>query len=88
MYYGHMGVECPENWNFYMAFAFFRLAATLQGLYKGSLAGEEPGHAGPVLHKSPARAQTREHRRGESSCPEPGEVRPAACAAGFGHFWL
>ncbi|XP_010149894.1 PREDICTED: acyl-CoA dehydrogenase family member 10, partial [Eurypyga helias] len=40
MYCGHMGVERPENWNFYMAFAFFRLAATLQGLYKGSLAGE------------------------------------------------
>ncbi|XP_032864156.2 acyl-CoA dehydrogenase family member 10 isoform X1 [Tyto alba] len=38
MYYGHMGVEHPENWNFYMAFAFFRLAAMLQGLYKRSLA--------------------------------------------------
>ncbi|XP_035746325.1 acyl-CoA dehydrogenase family member 10 isoform X2 [Egretta garzetta] len=48
MYYGHMGVECPENWNFYMAFAFFRLAATLQGLYKGSLAGKPaPGESSP-----------------------------------------
>lgn len=87
-YCGHMGVERPENWNFYMAFAFFRLAAVLQGLYKRSLAGEEPNHAGPGLHRSPARAQTHEHRRGESSHTEPGEVRPAACAAGFGHSWL
>ncbi|NXT36348.1 ACD10 dehydrogenase, partial [Pelecanoides urinatrix] len=39
MYHGHMGEERPENWNFYMAFAFFRLAAMLQGLYKRSLAG-------------------------------------------------
>ncbi|NXE80798.1 ACD10 dehydrogenase, partial [Cochlearius cochlearius] len=48
MYCGHMGVECPENWNFYMAFAFFRLAAMLQGLYKGSLAGRPaPGESSP-----------------------------------------
>ncbi|NWU62682.1 ACD10 dehydrogenase, partial [Pterocles burchelli] len=46
MYCTHMGVEHPENWNFYMAFAFFRLAAMLQGLYKRSLAGEEPSRAG------------------------------------------
>ncbi|NWR67721.1 ACD10 dehydrogenase, partial [Bucorvus abyssinicus] len=47
MYCGHRGVERPENWNFYMAFAFFRLAATLQGLHKHSLAGEEPNHSSP-----------------------------------------
>ncbi|XP_037231511.1 acyl-CoA dehydrogenase family member 10 isoform X1 [Falco rusticolus] len=48
MYCGHMGVEHPENWNFYMAFAFFRLAATLQGLYKHSLAGRlAPGESSP-----------------------------------------
>ncbi|NXH24078.1 ACD10 dehydrogenase, partial [Myiagra hebetior] len=39
MYCGHMGVECPENWNFYLAFAFFRLAVMLQGRLHGSLAG-------------------------------------------------
>ncbi|NXQ23992.1 ACD10 dehydrogenase, partial [Alaudala cheleensis] len=39
MYCGHMGEELPENWNFYLAFAFFRLAVTLQGR---PLAGEEP----------------------------------------------
>ncbi|XP_054028765.1 acyl-CoA dehydrogenase family member 10 [Dryobates pubescens] len=39
MYCGHMGVEHPENWNFYLAFAFFRLAAMLQGLCKHPLAG-------------------------------------------------
>uniref|UniRef100_A0A663MLJ6 Aminoglycoside phosphotransferase domain-containing protein n=1 Tax=Athene cunicularia TaxID=194338 RepID=A0A663MLJ6_ATHCN len=42
MYCDHMGTEHPENWNFYMAFAFFRLAAMLQGLYRHSLAGEGP----------------------------------------------
>ncbi|NXD65229.1 ACD10 dehydrogenase, partial [Eolophus roseicapillus] len=42
MYCGHMGVERPENWNFYMAFAFFRLAAALQGPHRHSVAGEEP----------------------------------------------
>ncbi|NXT56640.1 ACD10 dehydrogenase, partial [Pluvianellus socialis] len=48
MYCDHMGVEHPENWNFYMAFAFFRLAATLQGLYKRSLAGRPaPGESSP-----------------------------------------
>ncbi|NXJ82845.1 ACD10 dehydrogenase, partial [Trogon melanurus] len=45
MYCDHMGVEHPKNWNFYMAFVFFRLAAMLQGLHKRSLAGEEPNHA-------------------------------------------
>ncbi|XP_009073760.1 PREDICTED: acyl-CoA dehydrogenase family member 10-like, partial [Acanthisitta chloris] len=38
LYCGHMGVEHPENWNFYMAFAFFRLAVMLQGHPHGSLA--------------------------------------------------
>ncbi|XP_054075058.1 acyl-CoA dehydrogenase family member 10 isoform X2 [Rissa tridactyla] len=48
MYCDHMGVEHPENWNFYMAFAFFRLAAMLQGLYKRSLAGRPaPGEGSP-----------------------------------------
>ncbi|NWX37352.1 ACD10 dehydrogenase, partial [Notiomystis cincta] len=45
MYWAHMGVECPENWNFYLAFAFFRLAVMLQGRHQGSLAGEEPKQA-------------------------------------------
>ncbi|NXN78684.1 ACD10 dehydrogenase, partial [Bombycilla garrulus] len=39
MYCGLMGVELPENWNFYLAFAFFRLAVMLQGRHRGSLAG-------------------------------------------------
>ncbi|KFQ50244.1 Acyl-CoA dehydrogenase family member 10, partial [Pelecanus crispus] len=48
MYCSHMGVEHPENWNFYMAFAFFRLAAMLQGLYKHSLEGRPaPGESSP-----------------------------------------
>ncbi|NXF75739.1 ACD10 dehydrogenase, partial [Sclerurus mexicanus] len=39
MYCSHMGVERPENWNFYMAFAFFRLAVVLQGQYQRCPAG-------------------------------------------------
>lgn len=74
MYCGHMGVGCPENWNFYMAFAFFRLAAMLQRLHKHSLTGEEPNNTSPVLHRSPARAQTCEHWYGERSHTELGEV--------------
>ncbi|XP_064889583.1 acyl-CoA dehydrogenase family member 10 isoform X2 [Columba livia] len=48
MYCDHMGMELPENWNFYMAFAFFRLAAMLQGLHKCALAGmPTPGESSP-----------------------------------------
>ncbi|KAM9259876.1 LOW QUALITY PROTEIN: acyl-CoA dehydrogenase family member 10 [Cariama cristata] len=46
IYCDHMGVEHLENWNFYMAFAFFRLTAMLQGLYKRSLDGRPaPGES-------------------------------------------
>uniref|UniRef100_A0A8C6K3Q5 Uncharacterized protein n=1 Tax=Melopsittacus undulatus TaxID=13146 RepID=A0A8C6K3Q5_MELUD len=41
LYYGHMGTERPENWNFYLAFAFFRLAAALQGLCKDGSSPED-----------------------------------------------
>ncbi|XP_061322390.1 acyl-CoA dehydrogenase family member 10 isoform X2 [Pezoporus flaviventris] len=40
MYWGHMGAQRPENWNFYLAFALFRLAAALQGLCKQPGAGK------------------------------------------------
>nr|XP_036870444.1 acyl-CoA dehydrogenase family member 10 isoform X2 [Manis javanica] len=40
MYCQHMGIPPIENWNFYMAFSFFRLAAILQGVYKRSLTGQ------------------------------------------------
>jgi aminoglycoside phosphotransferase (APT) family kinase protein len=33
------GREGMPNWNFYMAFAFFRLASILQGVYKRGLMG-------------------------------------------------
>lgn len=39
MYCLHMGIPPTENWNFYMAFSFFRVAAILQGVYKRSLTG-------------------------------------------------
>ncbi|XP_075390665.1 acyl-CoA dehydrogenase family member 10 [Tenrec ecaudatus] len=40
MYCHHMGIPPVENWNFYMAFSFFRVAAILQGVYKRSLTGQ------------------------------------------------
>ncbi|XP_061459477.1 acyl-CoA dehydrogenase family member 10 isoform X2 [Rhineura floridana] len=40
MYCNHMGIPPVENWNFYMAFSFFRVAAILQGVYKRSLTGQ------------------------------------------------
>ncbi|XP_018413825.1 PREDICTED: acyl-CoA dehydrogenase family member 10 isoform X1 [Nanorana parkeri] len=35
-----MAIPKEENWNFYMAFSFFRIAAILQGVYKRSLTGQ------------------------------------------------
>ncbi len=51
------GLDGIENWNFYLAFSFFRLAAILQGVYKRSLDGNASnpekarlyGEAVPIL---------------------------------------
>jgi aminoglycoside phosphotransferase (APT) family kinase protein len=40
MYCLNMGIPPIDNWNFYMAFSFFRVAAILQGVYKRSLTGK------------------------------------------------
>ncbi|KAH0625627.1 hypothetical protein JD844_015217 [Phrynosoma platyrhinos] len=40
MYCDQMGIPPIKNWNFYMAFSFFRIAAILQGVYKRSLTGQ------------------------------------------------
>ncbi|XP_070372164.1 acyl-CoA dehydrogenase family member 10 isoform X4 [Equus asinus] len=40
MYCRHTGSPPIENWNFYLAFSFFRVAAILQGIYKRSLTGQ------------------------------------------------
>lgn len=40
MYCLDMGIPPIDNWNFYMAFSFFRVAAILQGVYKRSLTGQ------------------------------------------------
>ncbi|XP_053135773.1 acyl-CoA dehydrogenase family member 10 isoform X2 [Hemicordylus capensis] len=40
MYCDHMAMPPVKNWNFYMAFSFFRVAAILQGVYKRSLTGQ------------------------------------------------
>lgn len=42
MYCRHSEIPPPENWNFYMALSFFRMAIILQGVHKRSL----PGQAG------------------------------------------
>ncbi|XP_061230725.1 acyl-CoA dehydrogenase family member 10 isoform X2 [Neopsephotus bourkii] len=48
MYWSHMGAERPDNWDFYLAFAFFRLAAALQGPCKQPGAGKPaPGGSSP-----------------------------------------
>ncbi|XP_037367055.1 acyl-CoA dehydrogenase family member 10 isoform X2 [Talpa occidentalis] len=40
MYCVNAGIPAVGNWNFYMAFSFFRLAAVLQGVYKRALSGQ------------------------------------------------
>ncbi|XP_072339724.1 acyl-CoA dehydrogenase family member 10-like isoform X1 [Scyliorhinus torazame] len=40
LYCDNMGSKPVENWNFYMAFSFFRVGAILQGVYKRSLQGQ------------------------------------------------
>jgi len=39
LYCQHRGIEQPDNWSFYIAFSFFRLAGILQGVYKRYLDG-------------------------------------------------
>ncbi|KAG9487758.1 hypothetical protein GDO78_007512 [Eleutherodactylus coqui] len=39
-YCENMGIAKVENWYFYLAFSFFRIAAILQGVYKRSLTGQ------------------------------------------------
>lgn len=39
-YCGRMNIPMIENWNVYMAFILFRVAAILQGVYKRSLKGK------------------------------------------------
>uniref|UniRef100_A0A8C5MYB9 Acyl-CoA dehydrogenase family member 10 n=1 Tax=Leptobrachium leishanense TaxID=445787 RepID=A0A8C5MYB9_9ANUR len=39
-YCANMGIPRVSNWNFYMAFSFFRVAAILQGVYKRSVTGQ------------------------------------------------
>ncbi|XP_053328863.1 acyl-CoA dehydrogenase family member 10 isoform X2 [Spea bombifrons] len=56
-YCNNMGVPKIPNWNFYMAFSFFRIAAILQGVYSRSLTGQASSasaEAGGKLAKSMA----------------------------------
>ena len=40
-----MGIEKLENWNFYLAFSFFRLAAIAQGVAKRAADGNASSKA-------------------------------------------
>ncbi|XP_059843933.1 acyl-CoA dehydrogenase family member 11 isoform X3 [Hypanus sabinus] len=40
LYCDNMGINPIENWNFYMAFSFFRVAVIIQGIHKRSLQGQ------------------------------------------------
>lgn len=53
------GLEPPANWDFYVAFSFFRLAAILQGVYKRALDGNasNPERAARVGAAVPALVQ-------------------------------
>ncbi|XP_029083952.1 acyl-CoA dehydrogenase family member 10 isoform X4 [Monodon monoceros] len=51
MYCLHMGIRPTENWNFYMAFSFFRIATILQGVYKRSLTGHASSATGEQTGK-------------------------------------
>ncbi|WNN39062.1 phosphotransferase [Pseudomonas inefficax] len=54
-YCARMGLEKIENWNFYLAFSFFRLAAIAQGVKKRALEGNA--------------SNTRAHETGELARP-------------------
>ncbi|XP_076821808.1 acyl-CoA dehydrogenase family member 10-like isoform X1 [Clavelina lepadiformis] len=43
-YCREMGIESIDNFDFYMAFSFFRVAAILQGVYKRSTQGQASSH--------------------------------------------
>lgn len=42
-YCQQMGIECIDDWPYYMAFSFFRAAAILQGVYKRATQGQASG---------------------------------------------
>jgi aminoglycoside phosphotransferase (APT) family kinase protein len=53
-----MNIDSIDNWSFYLAFGFFRLAGIAQGVYKRSLQGnasadnaKEIGAVVPILGK-------------------------------------
>jgi aminoglycoside phosphotransferase (APT) family kinase protein len=46
LYCQRMGIDKIENWNFYLAFSFFRLAAILQGVKKRALSGNASSDKG------------------------------------------
>ncbi|MBN3281946.1 ACD10 dehydrogenase, partial [Polyodon spathula] len=51
LYSSSMGMEPIDNWNYYMAFSFFRVTAILQGVYKRSLRGQASSASAEVTGK-------------------------------------
>lgn len=53
MYCQRMGFDSIPNWNFYLAFSFFRIAAICQGVAKrsqmGNASNDEANHAGELV---------------------------------------
>ena len=50
-YCGHLGIPAIPDWNFHLAFCFFRLAAIVQGVYKRSLDGNASSKKGVEVGK-------------------------------------
>jgi len=44
-----MGIEYIDNWPFYLAFSFFRLAAIIQGIAKRAVDGNASNERAAVL---------------------------------------
>lgn len=47
------GRQAIENWNFYVAFALFRLAAIAQGVFRRGRDGIGTGHSGGETNAAP-----------------------------------
>lgn len=55
LYCNNLGMNPIENWNFYLAFSFFRISAILQGVYKRSLQGQASSDKGEIVGKLAAK---------------------------------
>ncbi|OZI34007.1 phosphotransferase family protein [Bordetella genomosp. 10] len=83
------GIRPPDNWDFYLAYSFFRIAAILQGVYARGLAGNAAGddahemgaRVAPLAELGWAAAQAESGRGAGAS----DATRPGANTAGSDH---